>query len=217
MSLILQREIDKLKKNILGLSAIVEENFYRSVRAIEEGNTKLASQIIDSDPEIDKMEVDLEEECLKILALHQPVAVDLRFIIAVLKINASLERIGDLAVKIARCTESVHTAFVGKGKYDFVAMAERTRASVKQSLDALVGLDPDLARKVRENDSEIDRMKHETNGRIREDLRSNPDNADNLITLLSVSRYLERVADHASKIAEDVIYLVEGEIVRHQG
>ncbi|MEP0814652.1 MAG: phosphate signaling complex protein PhoU [bacterium] len=216
MAIHLQREIEKIKKQLLHLSALVEEDFNKGVRAFETGDTKLTGEVVAGDEEIDRLEVELEENCLKILALHQPVAIDLRFIIAVLKINPSLERIGDFAVKIARAAEFTQKYGRDKNFSDFVQMAEMTQRSLKRSLDALVNLDAALAEEVRREDAEIDRMKFRLNDRIREEMKLDPAQIDFYVKLLGVSRYFERAADHASSIAEDVIYLVSGEIVRHQ-
>ena len=210
------RELEKLKKRILTLGAMVEERFYMATKAIENRDSDLADKIIKSDYEIDEMEVDVEEECLKILALYQPVAVDLRFITAVIKINNDLERIADEAVNIARGIK-----YISKGKklhfdFDFYSMAEKTEAMLKKSLDALVNLDVDLAFKVCLLDDEVDKINAEAHRMVKDAIKDNPDQGEYFINLLLISRHLERIADHATNIAEEVIYLIEGEIIRHQ-
>jgi phosphate transport system protein len=209
------RELEKLKKRILTLGAMVEERVYMATKAIENNDSDLADKIITSDYEIDEMEVDIEEECLKILALYQPVAVDLRFITAVIKINNDLERIADEAVNIARGVK-----YIAKGEklhfdFDFYLMAEKTEAMVKKSLDALVNLDVDLAFKVCLLDDEVDQFNGEAHRKVKDVIKDNPEYVEYFINLLLISRHLERIADHATNIAEEVIYLIEGEIVRH--
>ncbi len=212
----LQRELDKLKRQILSLSAMVEENVRNAVRSLENRDAQLAARVIEADLEVDYAEVDVEEECLKILALHQPVAIDLRFIVAVLKINSDLERIGDLAVNIAERAQFIATHDRVDTPFDFAAMADKARTMVRKSLDSLVGLDPGLAREVCGMDDEVDAMNREMYGQVRDSIQRHPHQLECLTHLLSVSRHLERIADHATNIAEDVIYMTEGEIVRHR-
>ncbi|MFQ5449508.1 MAG: phosphate signaling complex protein PhoU [Nitrospinaceae bacterium] len=213
----LQREIDNLKRMILGLGADVEESVNHAVKALIERERKLAQKVIHSDHRIDQKEVDVEEECLKILALYQPVANDLRLIIAILKINNDLERIGDLAVNIAERAVVLSTRDKLEIPINLQSMAVKTQTMLKSSLDALVKTDPELARRVCAADDEVDALNREMYIRIKEAIHKNPDLMDSMIQLLSASRYLERVADHATNIAEDVIYLVEGKIIRHTG
>jgi phosphate transport system protein len=212
------KEIEKLKQQILALSAVVEVSLRTAVRSIEEQDADLAHRVIDGDVEIDHREVDVEEECLKILALHQPVATDLRFVIAVLKINNDLERIGDLAVNIAERAVFLSAMPPPEVPLDFTRMMERVQDMVKKSLDSLVRLDAALARRVCADDDEVDAMNREMYESIKEGIRCNPTrgNINVMIHLLSVSRHLERIADHATNIAEDLIYMIEGEIVRHR-
>jgi phosphate transport system protein len=217
MSHALQHELDRLKKMILALCAVVEENVSRAVRSVEKRDSQLAQRIIDSDREIDATEVDIEEECLKVLALHQPVASDLRFIIAVLKINGDLERIGDLAVNIAERAVSLSSRERTPVPIDLVAMSEKVQSMLRLSLDALVNLDARLAHEVGTHDDEVDDLNRRNFAAVQEEIRGNLPQIESLMQFLSVSRYLERIADHASNIAEDVIYLIEGTIVRHKG
>jgi phosphate transport system protein len=211
----LRREVDRLKRKLLALSAYVEESVQRAVKAVSERDEKLAQRVIDTDFEIDEMEVDVEEDCLKILALHQPVAIDLRFIIAVLKINNDLERIGDLAVNIAERAVSLSRQPRINSPFDFQTMAERVQKMLQKALDALVNADEKLAREVLVCDDEIDEMNRQMYDSIKMGIRKDPENVDTLIQVLAISRNLERIADHTSNIAEDVIYMVEGDIIRH--
>ncbi len=212
----LQHALDKLKRSIFSLSGMVEESVRDAVRALDTRDSRLAQKVIDADLEIDHAEVDVEEEGLKILALHQPVAIDLRFIVAVLKINNDLERIGDLAVNIAERAQFLATHEKVDIPFDFAGMAEKAQAMVKQSLDALVNLDAGAALAVCAADDAVDAMNRQMYLQVGEGIREHPDQVESLTHLLSVSRHLERIADHATNIAEDVIYMVRGEIVRHQ-
>jgi len=211
------RELEKIKKKILSLGAMVEERVYLAIKAIESRDPDLAQRIIRSDHEIDETEVEVEEECLKILALYQPVAIDLRFIVAVIKINNDLERIADEAVNIARgvsyLSRKEKTFYFD---FDFSQMVEKTQSMLKSSLDALVNLDTDLAFKVCILDDEIDKINGEVHRLVKDAIGDNPEQGEHLVNLLLISRHLERIADHATNIAEEVIYLIEGEIVRHE-
>lgn len=215
MSVHLIREIENLKKQILALGADVESALHKAVDAVVRRDWALAQTVIDTDTEIDRCEVDIEEECLKVLALYQPVAIDLRFIIAVLKINNDLERIGDLAVNIAEQVQFLGASVSRPFPFDFEGMAAKAQAMLKKSLDALVTLDAGLARQVCASDDEVDAMYRDLIGLVKNEIRQDPDLFDTLLTLMMVSRQLERIADHATNIAEDVVYMVEGHIVRH--
>ena len=211
-----QRELDKVKKMILSLGALVEQRVNRIKIAIEERDNNLAREIQDLDYEIDDMEVEIEEECLKIIALHQPVAADLRFLIAVIKINNDLERIGDQVVNIANRLVRISKRPSEPYVFDYREMAEKMEAMLRMSLDALVHQDLDLAIKVWHLDDEVDQLKSDAYDRIKKaiDDRVTKDTGY-LINLLLISRHIERMADHATNIAEEVIYMIEGDIVRH--
>jgi phosphate transport system protein len=215
MTIFFQKELDKMKKLILSLGAMVEERLRLAIRAIEDGDAQVAEKIIKSDYEIDEKEVEVEEECLKIMALYQPVAVDLRFLIAVVKINNDLERIADEAVNIAERVTSITGKQDGAFPFDYSYMAEIVEDMLKKSLDALVNLDVDLAFKVVTLDDNVDDLHNTAYDLIKREMLKIPDQAGALINLYLISRHLERIADHATNIAEEVIYLVEGEIVRH--
>ena len=212
----LQREIENLKKSILNLSARVESAVHDAVIAIELRDAELAQKVIDNDIVIDRQEVEVEEECLKTLALHQPVAIDLRFIIAVLKINNDIERIGDLAVNVAQRAVFLATQPRPDISFDFAGMADVAQSMLKKSIDALVNLNIALAQEVRDSDDKIDAMNREMFLKVQKSILAHPQQIAPLIQMLSVSRHLERIADHATNIAEDVIYMVEGQIVRHR-
>ena len=216
MSRHLQKEIEQLKKKLLQLGGRVEGAVRDSILSLEEKDNSMAEQVKDSDLEVDQMEVEIEEDCLKILALHQPVAIDLRFIVAVLKINNDLERIGDLAVNIAGRSVDLARRPEIKIDFDFILMSNRVQQMLKESLDSLVNMDPKLAQKVRESDDRVDAMNADAFEIVQRAIETRPDQMENLIHFLSISRHLERIADHATNIAEDVIYMIEGEIVRHR-
>jgi phosphate transport system protein len=210
-----QKELENIKKRILTLGYMVEEFVQLSAKAVETRDADLADRIIRKDFEIDEMEVDIEEECLKVLALHQPVAVDLRFLIAVIKINNDLERIGDQAVNIAERVKIIAKRPPLDFFFDYSIMGGKAQKMLKMSLDALINMDDGLAWKVVHLDDEVDQLKDEAYDRIKSAMSANPSRLGYLINLLLISRHIERMADHATNIAEEVVYLVEGEIIRH--
>jgi phosphate transport system protein len=213
----LHREIEQLKRKLLALSAVVEENVQRAVKALHERNAEMAQEVLRiDDDEVDKAEVDVEEECLKVLALHQPVATDLRFIVAVLKINSDLERVGDMAVNIGERAGFLANREPVELPFDFGEMAQKAQAMLKQSLDALVNMDAELGQQVCAADDEVDLLNRKMYDRVQERICAQPEHVEYLMHFLAVSRHLERIADHATNIAEDVIYMVTGEIVRHK-
>ncbi|MBN1257641.1 MAG: phosphate signaling complex protein PhoU [Planctomycetes bacterium] len=214
---ILQNELEKLKKRLLALSAVVEENLQLAIRAVENRDAALAEEVCERDSKVDGMEVEVEEECLKILALHQPVAVDLRFIVAVLKMNNDLERIGDQAVNIAHKVQHLCNSEEVSINFNFQAMFKRVQKMLHNALDSLINLDSELARTVCAMDDEVDQMKHEMPEEIFALIKDNSENVKSLFALNGVVRNLERIGDLASNIAEDVIYMVEGNIIRHGG
>ncbi len=211
-----QNELEKLKKKILYLAAKVEKNLQMAVRSFTDKDLNMADEVINSDPDIDSLEVEVEEECLKILALHQPVAADLRYIIAVLKINNDLERIADMAVNIAERSKTLTYNSGPLIPFDLQSMLEIAVKMVRDSVDALVKNSTELARQVCIDDDAIDDRHREVYKLAQEAIRKNPEYAEYYVSLISVSRNLERIADHSTNIAEDVIYMIEGEIVRHQ-
>jgi phosphate transport system protein len=216
MSTHLQHEVEKLKKKILALTAEVEDTVRKAVRSVVERDSKLAQEIVDGDVAIDHTEVDIEEDCLKLLALYQPVATDLRFIIAVLKINNDIERVGDLAVNIAERTLFLCVEPPIEVPPGLVEMSSKALAMLRGSLDALIEQDVQRARDIRAEDDEVDDLNRDMYAKINAATRKNPDHLERLQSYLSVSRHLERIADYATNIAEDVIYLMEGRIVRHK-
>lgn len=215
MTMHITREIEKLKKRILSLGADVEEVLQQAVRSLETMDGALARHVAENDDRIDHIEVDLEEDCLKVLALYQPVANDLRFIVSVLKINNDLERIADLAVNIAeRALDLLKYERIAV-PFEFSTMWQKVYDMVRRSLDALVNLDQRQAREVIALDEAVDVLHHNSYALVIDRIRREPQHIEPLICYLVISRYLERIADQATNIAEDVLYLIEGDIVRH--
>lgn len=211
-----QNEIERLKKKILFLATMVEEALQNAVTAVNNTDDYLATQVINSDSDIDTLEIEVEEECLKILALHQPVAADLRYVVAVLKINNDLERIADLAVNIAKRAKERSVRKPAKAPFDLSAMLDAVVDMVRDSVDSLVRKDVSLAQQVCDDDDRVDNLHESAFRTVEQEIVKDPKGASGLINILSVSRNLERIADHATNIAEDVIYMIEGEIVRHR-
>jgi len=210
----LQREMEKIKKQILSLGAMVEDRFQKAIYAIETRDIALAENIINTDFEIDEREIEVEEECLKILALYQPVATDLRFLVVVIKINNDLERIADYASNIA---QRYKTSFndPSKFKYDYTSMADQAAKMLRKSLDALVRMDVDMAYEVMEMDKDVNIMRNDAYDSMKKDIQSHPGVVSEIINMYLISRHLERIGDHTTNIAEEVIHLIEGEIIRH--
>lgn len=212
----LHRQLHELKQEILHVGAVVEEAVAKATRALRTRDERLAREVIDSDAEIDRLEVAVEEECLRVLALYQPVAFDLRFVVAVLKINNDLERIGDLAKNVAKRVLTLARAWDLEIPDEFQEMAAHAQLMVKHSLDALVTANSTLARQVRSDDDLVDQIRDAIYDKIRAQIAAHPEQTEQLMKLFSVARHLERLADMATHIAEEVIYMVEGHIVRHR-
>jgi phosphate transport system protein len=216
MSKHLERDLDDLKEDLLVLAGSVEEALHKAIRALQERDAELALEVIEGDNQIDEDENRVEENCLKMLALHQPVAIDLRRVAAAMKINGELERMADLAEDIAE--RAVHLAGLPPIAVParLQRMTDLTTAMVRQSLDAFVNLDARQARTVCRLDDEVDRFNNEIIAELIADMRSSPTMVEPGLSFFSATRHLERIADHATNIAEDVVYLVEGEIIRHR-
>ncbi len=212
----LQRDMESIHREILALSGMVEEAIDRARRSLLERRLDLAAKVIEEDEEIDRREVHIEEECLKILALHQPVAVDLRRIATVLKVNSDLERIADLAVNIAERAQALADNPEFPVPRRLERMIDLATMMVRSALDAFVNMDSEAARRVCVLDDEVDRTNREVINELHELMEANPYLIRPALHCFSASRHAERIADHATNIAEDVIYLVEGEIARHR-
>ena len=217
MSSHLDREISTLKVKLLGLSSFVEKNLSLAIQSIKERDIDLAKEVRANDIEVDKLEVEVEEECLKLLALYQPVAIDLRFVIASLKINNDLERIGDLAVSISKRVRFLDKFPEADFPYDYEEIAKEAKSMVKKSIKSLVQMDSAMARQVCEDDDKVDALNKKSIQLVYDMISKKPQNTQAYIHFLSISKNLERIADYATNIAEDIIYLVDGDIVRHEG
>jgi phosphate transport system protein len=217
MPALLNKQIEKIKRMLLAEGALVEQSLHRAMNAVEHRDTTLARQVVDQDMQIDLAEIDIEEECLATLALHQPVAHDLRFIVSVLKINSELERIGDLASNVAsQCLAMSELPPIDLGPFGLTEMAHQAQRMVKRSLDSLVEVDADKANSVREMDDLVDDKHRDIYAIVERFIRRDIDQMPQLIRIQNTARQIERIADHAVNIAKDVIYLARGEIVRHR-
>jgi len=216
MTLRLQREIERLKCRLLEVGALVEQAIRFAVISIDEMDAEAAHKVIEGDAAIDEMEVLLEEECLKILSLHQPVAQDLRLIVAAMKINNDLERMGDLAVNIAERALYLSSKKSIAPPFNLASMGDSVQAMVKKSLDSLVNADTKLAGEVLQHDDSIDNMNRDNYAVVIAEMKKDSHKIARFMHYISVSSQLERIADLATNIAQDVIYLVEGDIVRHK-
>ncbi len=210
-----QREIDKLKLQILEMSANVENAVSDAVKAVETRDASLARTVMEHENQTNAREVDVEEECLKILALHQPVAADLRYLIAVLKINHDLERIGDLAAHIAHGALLLCDMPPINIPLQLGEMAAKSQLMLKKVLDGFVNVDVGTAREIRLADHELDILNRSLAAHLKAEITRQPEHLEPLLKLMHIARHLERIGDHATNIAEDLIYLIEGKIVRH--
>ena len=217
MSLHLQRDLDELKRDVLHLGSLVETALGNASFVLRDRRVKLAQAVYAGESVINEKEVQIEESCLKILALHQPVAIDLRFIVVVLKVNNDLERIGDLAENLtARAVYLAEREPMPEPMAIINGMFVTIRSMLKDSLDSLVKLDVDLARKVIEQDDGVDQINRQMYDDFRQMMARDASMIEQATSWLSCSRYLERIADLATNISEDVVFMVEGEVVRHQ-
>jgi len=219
MSIHLHKEIKKMEKMILALSALAEESVRNAVKSFTKKDSDLAKSVIESDQAIDSKEIDVEEECLKILALHQPVAIDLRFIVAVLKINSDLERIGDHSVSIAKRALLISdlTESDSPAPFSFDELIELSISLLKRSIDALINHDSQLAYQILDKEDDVTALKRKIYQQYLDTTKEAPEQLEVNSAYMFVSRNLERIAEHAFNIAEDVIYMINGEIIRHQG
>ena len=216
MSLHLQRDLENLKKEILLIGGLVEEAINNAIRALKNRDTALAQSVIDKEYIIDEMEVQIEEDCLKTLALHQPVAIDLRFIVVMLKVNNDLERMGDFATNIAQRALFLSEHDPLPDLLEIIdELPGRVQKMVRDTLDALVKMNIELAQKVILADDAVDDINRRMYKKVTETIIADSSTTDRAINLLSTSRYLERIGDLSTNIAEDVIFMVEGNVIRH--
>ena len=216
MSEIMEKELNKLEKMISTVSTKVEENMNKAIESYINMDLDTCQEIIKNDDLIDRMEIEIEEECLKILALHQPVAIDLRYIIAILKINNDLERIGDLTSNICKVVTFLADKKRVNVSKEIPEMTKIVSEMLNNSLNALFNKDIGLAQLVSTSDDVVDELNAAMYQIVRSKISDNSELVDQMMPQLSVSRYLERIADHCTNIAEDVEYYINGEIVRHK-
>lgn len=213
----LLRGLEKLKREILLVGSLVESATNRALIALNERRVDLADEVIAGDQTVDEREIEVEEDCLEFLALHQPVASDLRYVVTVLKVNNDLERVGDLAGNIAaRAKDLIEISPPVEIPTEIRHMGDQVQGMLRKCLDALVQKDTRLAREVIREDEAVDQQHKEVYDLVQARMDRNPERINSEVQLLSVSRYLERIADLATNIAEDVIFAVDGDVVRHR-
>lgn len=208
-------ELGQLKEKLLKMAGLVEEAISLSIKALVDRDERLAQNIIGQDEAINTMEIEIDEMALKLLALHQPAAVDLRFLIMALRINNDLERMGDLAVNISERTLDLVRQPPLKPLIDIPRMAVMAQKMVKDSLDAFVNKDAELARSVCRRDDEVDNLNSQIFRELLTYMMQDPQTIQRALDLILVAKHLERIADHATNIGEDVVYLVKGKTIKH--
>jgi phosphate transport system protein len=210
-----EEQLNELRQRLLEMSGLVESAIYRSVHAVVERDESLAHRVLENESRINQMQIDIDDMAVRLLALEQPVAIDLRLITAAIKINNDLERMGDLAVSIAeRALSLVHEPAI-HAQIDIPYMASLVEAMVRKALDAFVKRDSDLARKVLYSDDAVDNLRNGIYKEMILYMEDNPRSVPQALSLIFIARNLERIADHSTNIAEDVLFLVEGIDVRH--
>ena len=216
MTVHLERDLDSLKKDIVHLGSLVQSSTQSVIEFLRTKSEQQLQSVLESEEQINGLEVDIEENCLKILALHQPVAIDLRFIIVIMKVNNDLERMGDQAVNISHRVKSLMDGPELPISLPIDEMTNAVQEMVSLSLDALVGQDPTIARKVVEMDDIVDDLNAKTYDIVRETIEANPSLVNSAMSMATISSNLERIGDLCTNIAEEVIFMVEGQVIRHQ-
>ena len=208
-------ELKDLQGKLLEMSALVEAAIQRSIAAVLQKDSNAAAEVLKNEARINQIEIEIDEYAVKLLALQQPMAIDLRFIVAALKINTDLERMGDLSVNIAQRARSLMEEPVIKPMIDIPHIAGLVQSMVRKSLDAFVTRDAELARSVLASDDAVDNMRTACYHELVSFMEKDPQNIKAALDLLAITRNLERIADHSTNIAEDVLFLVKGVDVRH--
>ncbi len=208
-------ELDDLQQRLLAMGGLVEFAIHRSIRALIDRDAALSQQVWENERRINEMEIEIDEQATRILALHQPVARDLRFITAAIKINSDLERMGDLAVNIVQRAVSLNRQPQVKPLIDIPHMSRLVESMVHKSLDAFVKRDPEMAHGVLAADDEVDNLKHAVYAELLSFMERDPSAVHPSVDLMFIAHNLERIADHATNVAEDVLFLVNGVDVRH--
>jgi phosphate transport system protein len=210
-----EEDLQVLKKRLLEMGALVEQRVHQAISALMERRPEAAEEVSQADQDVNDLQIEIDERCLKLLALQNPMATDLRLITAAMKINADLERIGDQAVNIAETALKVIAHAPLRPVLDLHRMAELAQKMTRDSLDAFVRRDSSLARAVLAQDDEVDLLKDQSFRVLLTYMMADPGTIERALGLILVARNLERIADHATNIAEDVIFVVEGKDVRH--
>ena len=208
-------ELKLLNQEILRMGSLVEEAIGKAMKALVERDAKLAQAVAQGDDPVNMLEIAIDERCMELLARHQPAGTDLRFLTMALKINSDLERMGDLAVNIAERTLELLKEPLLKPLIDIPRMAQLAQAMVKDSLDAFVRRDAALARNVCQRDDDVDRLNEQVFRELLTYMMEDPKTITRAVDLILIGRHLERIADHATNVAEDVIYLVQGKTIKH--
>ncbi len=211
-----ERELQEIKESIIYIGALVEQAIQKSVKALVNRDSELARQVILDDDRIDNLDVEIENKCIRLLALRQPAAIDLRFIATAIKINAHLERIGDMAANIAEKAIILNQEPPLKPYVDLPRMAEISRQMIKESLDAFVNEDIELANKVRLDDEIVDNLNDQTFRELLTFMMEDHRNIHRAMILSQISKTIERISDHAKGTADMVVFMVTGKIVRHE-
>jgi phosphate transport system protein len=212
-----QKELHKLNDLILKMGGMVEKAIFNSVEALKKNNPKMAQEVVTADDDLDQIELVVDEMCLELLATQQPMAVDLRFITTGMRIGSDLERIGDLAVDIAQRSIELAEQPLLKPLIDIPKMAELAEKMVHKALDAFVKRDVALARTLWDDEEKVDGYRDLVSDELTEIMTKDPTATPRALPLILIARHLERIADHATNIAEDVVYMVEGKVVKHSG
>ena len=210
-----EEELEELKDKLLEMSGLVESAVYRSVLVLTEGDSEQAQQVLKNERRINQMEIEIDDAATSLLALQQPMAIDLRFLTAAIKINNDLERMGDLAVNIVERALTLMQQPTVKPLIDIPHMGKLVESMVRKSLDAFVRKDPELARNVLASDDAVDDLRDTIYQELIRTMQDEPNNTPQCVNLMFVARNLERIADHATNVAEDVLFLVQGVDVRH--
>ena len=210
-----EQELEHLKRKLLEMSALVESAIYRSIQGVVDKNPELAEQVLKNEARINQLEIEVADMAISLLALQAPLATDLRLITAAIKINNDLERMGDLSVSIAQSALALVKEPMIRPLIDIPHIAGLAQGMVRKALDAFVNRDPELARSVLASDDAVDNMRTASYHELISFMEKNPQQISQALYLLSTVRNLERIADHATNIAEDVLFLVKGIDVRH--
>ena len=211
------QQLEALRKNLIQMASMVETAIANSVKSLITRDTELARLVVQSDEQVDALELEIDKQCVDLLALRQPLAIDLRFITSSIKITNNLERMGDLAVNIAERVIPLSQEPQLKPLIDIPRMATITQTMVKDSIDAFVNRDTELARSVYERDSTVDAMNDQIFRELLTYMMQDPANITRAVHLILISRHLERIADHSTNIAEEVVYIVKAKVVKHRG